>query len=159
MPSWGTPFLGTKTKVEGHHELKAGDRILLEMTKGSCTYFDEAYTNPQSVLDGVKQEFEAEGSFEPKYINIRFFPLPHNYFNVLVVVHAKVLHASPLVISLSWTLLAGLLVVLGIAILVAIVIYYIFEKLGVAGGLGFFAIVAVILFIVLMALKGRKGGG
>lgn len=158
MTSWGTPFLGTKTKVSGEHELKAGDNIALKMTEGSCTYYDEAYTNPQSVIDGVKSEFEAEGSFQPKYINVTFFPLPHNYFSVLVEVHAKVIHASPLVITLSWTLIAGLLIALGIVIVLAVIWYYTVETFGVGGSIFILVIVAIIVLVVIGGFR-RKGGG
>ena len=155
MTSWGTPFLGTKTKVSGEHELKAGDHIILEMTKGSCTYFDEVYQNPQLAIDEIKSEFNAEGTFEPKFIGISFFPLPHNYFNVKVEVHAIVIHASPLVISVSWILLASLLVVLGIVIVVALIVYYLVEKVGGAGAIIILVLVAVIVIVIFMGVSRR----
>ena len=163
MPSWGTPILGKKTQVQENHELKEDDLVSIKMFHGTTTINALEYTNPHLIIDELRSQFEEEGHFQPKYINVRFenvYPIP---FGVTCDLHVEtqaiVLHASPLVISVSIGLIIVALAILAIVITVAVFTYYIFEKAGVAGSLGFFAIVAVILFIVLMALKGRKGGG
>lgn len=165
MTSWGTPILGSKTKVSEDHELKEGDRVSIQMFHGATTINALEYTNPHLIIDELRQQFQEEGHFQPKYIKVRFenvYPIP---FGVTCDLHVEtqaiVLHASPLVISVSTGVIILALIILAIVITVAVWSYYIFEKLGVGGGLAFFGIIAVIFIVIFMLItgRGRKEGG
>ena len=162
MKTWGTPLIGTKRQVSENQELSIGDLIAIKMDKGDIWDESDAYLYPERLIEKIQDEFLVEGSFEPKFIKITF-DNPHTglppyylqYYEVHVEVHAIVLHASPLVISVSTGLIILALIILAIIIVVAVWTYYLIEKLGAGGAIMVLALVAVIVIVIFMVVSGR----